>query len=129
MNDNICTRCGAPFPAPPKVGPTGYAVTSTGAKICYPCSDADEIKTLLKRGAVFCAYLSSDGQHITTWPGGILGEVIWSKPCKLTRRSWTHGTGYRSVRIRDVHGNYWSGRGSPGIFIRLRPVNKPRRGA
>lgn len=73
------------------------------------------------RSATFCAYLSEDGQRVTTWSGGTLGTVVASKPCKLTRRSWTHSADeYRSWTVRDVHGAYWYGRGSPGISIRLR---------
>jgi hypothetical protein len=44
----------------------------------------------------------------------------------LTRQSWTHGKDYRTINARDVHGNYWTGRGSPGICINLRPIKAPK---
>ena len=119
---SVCS-CGHPPTAQP-IGScgTGYARTRDGRTLCYACADAAEREELRSRSGVFCAYLSSDGQRATTWTGGTLGTVVSSRPCKLTRRSYTHDASeYRSVTVRDVHGAYWHGRGSPGISIRLRP--------
>ncbi len=120
-----CSRCNAPFPTLQAgiCGGAGYATLPNGRKICYPCADAiarDEIKPHDKQ---FYGYVSSDGKSITTWSGGKLGTVIASRPCKLTRQSFTHSPkSYRSIRMRDESGNDWSGRGSPGIVIKMRPV-------
>ncbi len=60
---------------------------------------------------------------VVIWTGGKLMTVVSSRPCKLTRQSFTHDRrSYRSVRARDIHGGEWIGRGSDGICIKLRPV-------
>ena len=77
---------------------------------------------MLKRRPVI-AYLSMDGRRVTTWTGGTLGRVVYARPCKLSRLSnWHSDKTFRSVRVVDVHGGAWSGRGSPGVAIKLRPV-------
>jgi hypothetical protein len=103
---------------------SGYALTPKphDRMVCYICADAQQREDLRDRSRSFGAYLASDGRTIATWTGGELGRVIWSNPCTLTRRSFWHDSrSYRSVRVRDVHGAYWFGRGSPGVCITLRP--------
>ena len=105
---------------------TGYARTHDGREICYECADDEQRAHLLDREPT-CAYLSTDGESVTTWSGGELGRVTWSRPARLTRQSFTHDRrSYRSVNVRDVHGNFWTGRGSPGVLIRLRPMKAPK---
>lgn len=84
--------------------------------------DIRERRELLDRSKPFFAYLSGDGKRLTGWKGNILGTVIWRRPCKLTRRSWMHGEYIDAVRIHDVHGGLWYGRGSPGIAIKIFPT-------
>ena len=109
-----------------------FVITTDGFTFNYATSQDDEIlsdegvdirerRALLDRSTPFTAYLSSDGQRLTGWKGNWLGTVVDWNPCKLTRMSFTHGKSYRSVRIRDVHGALWYGRGSPGVCITLRP--------
>ena len=100
---------------------SNYARDSAGNVFSDEGVDILERRELLERSQPFGCYLSSDGRHVTGWKGNILGTVIDSRPCKLPRYSFTHGKDYRSVRVRDVHGGLWYGRGSPDIFIRLRP--------
>jgi len=112
---------------PSEHGPhtTGTAHTQDGREICWTCADAEQVASLKDRKPTG-GYLSSDGTTITTWTGGELARVTWSRSCKLTRQSWTHGKDYRTINARDVHGNYWTGRGSPGICINLRPIKAPK---
>lgn len=119
-----CAECKTLLPVYPvgHVGGTGYTAWQ-GKKICYSCSDKREAEYMKDRSRPYVAYLSRDGKTITTWPGGKLGDVVTSTPCKLTRPSLTHSAeSYRSIRVRDIHGKEWSGRGSSGICIRLHPV-------
>lgn len=78
-------------------------------------------RELLDRSKPFCCYLSSDGKHVTGWKGNILGDVTYSRTIRLTRASFTHGSTIQCVRVRDVHGGYWYGRGNAGIAIKLFP--------
>lgn len=120
-----CTNCGAAFPVfpPGHSGASGYAITpgpeGREVKICYDCADKAQRADLV--GATrFTGYLSGDGERFTTWTGGELGKVVASRPCKLTRQSFTHDRRtYRSVRVVDVWGKVWFGRGSPGIVLTL----------
>jgi len=119
-----CSKCGKPFPVYPAghVGGTGYAVKNDGSKICYPCADAEQLEALKARKPTG-AYLSGDGKNITTWTGGILASVTVSKPCRITGNGvFNNPKSYRSIRAKDLHGNLWAGRGSPGVHISLRPV-------
>jgi len=113
-------------PSPHSNFTTGTARTPDGREICWTCADAEQVAALLDRKPTG-GYLSGDGQTVTTWTGGTLGRVTWSRPCTLSRMSYTHDRkSYRSVNVRDVHGNYWTGRGSPGVCIRLRPIKAPK---
>jgi len=117
----VCAICGAE--CVPSGCSTGYATTPDNKRICYKCADARQREELKDRSKPFCAYLSSDGQKVTTWTGGELMTVTSSKPCQLSRVSFTHDMkSFRSIRARDVHGGLWFGRGSAGIVIKLRPV-------
>lgn len=120
----VCHACRAVHVLPGTVkanpgGGAGYAITPDEQMICYPCADASE-RDRLKTAEAFGAYLSRDGKRVTTWTGGELGQVTRWNYCRLTRRSNWHGTDYRTVRVVDVHGAQWHGRGSPGIAIKLR---------
>jgi hypothetical protein len=115
-----CADCGKTFPVQTSGG-TGYARTADGKTICYACADIRERAELKDRSKPFCAYLSSDGQRVTTWTGGELMRVTYSRPCRLTRQSFTHSReSFRSICATDCHGGQWYGRGSPGIVIKLR---------
>lgn len=118
-----CAKCNAVCPPPSGgCGAAGYAVKADGSKICYACADAIERELLKDRSCSFVAYLSSDGATVTTWTGGKLMTVTASRPCRLSRQSFTHNrNSFRSVRARDIHGAMWCGRGSAGVAIKLRP--------
>lgn len=118
-----CSKCKEVKPVGTSGG-TGYARVNDGKDlVCYACADAMQREDLRDRSKPFCAYVASDGASITTWTGGKLMSVVESRPCRLTRMSFTHDrNSYRSIRARDVHGGEWVGRGSAGIVIKLRPV-------
>lgn len=99
-----------------------YASDGKGNIVSDEGVNIRERRELLDRSKPIGYYLSSDGKSVTGWKGNILGTVIDSRHCELTRISFTHDRdSYRSVRVRDVHGSEWYGRGSPGIAITLRP--------
>lgn len=111
----VCADCKQTF-----TGKTRHGLSSSDEMICYVCCNARDLQTM-KTDDRFAGYLSCDGKQFTTWTGDLLGHVIDSRPCKLTRPSFTHDQhSYRSVRVRDVHGREWYGRGSAGIAITLR---------
>lgn len=121
-----CAECGGVKPTGGHGCGTGYARDSRNRLVCYSCADAQQRAELRDHSRPFCAYVSGDGRRVTTWTGGTLGLVTSSTPCRLTRRSWVHGASFASVRVRDVHGGLWFGRGSPGVAISLRPCKARR---
>jgi hypothetical protein len=112
-----CAQCAKVLP-----DTESHALTRDDEMICYACATAHDVESL-KSSDRFTGYLSNDCREWTTWTGDILGTVIQSNPCKLTRPSFTHDRqSYKSVRVRDVHGAQWHGRGSNGIVCTLRKV-------
>ena len=119
MSKKACSDCGAPFVASDCT--PGYATLQNRRRVCYLCCDKRQREDFKDRSEPFFAYLAGD--KITTWTGGHLMNVTRSRPCRLTRLSFTHEKrGYRSIHAVDVHGGHWSGRGSDGIAIKLHPV-------
>lgn len=116
-----CAETGKQFTAAADGISTNYARDNQGNVFSDEGVDIRERRELLDRSKPYFAYLSSDGKRITGWKGNTLGTVIYSRPCKLSRMSFTHGKDYQSVFVRDVHGGTWYGRSSPGVCITLRP--------
>lgn len=117
----VCAETGKPFVIASDGFTFNYATNDSGQVFSDEGVRIRESRELLNRSKPFTCYLSSDGKHVTGWKGNILGTVIRSNPCTLTRRShWHDSSTYRSVRIVDIHGNQWHGRGSAGIIIHLR---------
>lgn len=82
--------------------------------------DKSQRRALLDRSRPFVCYMASDGKQVGGWKGNVLGQIISTNIVALTRWSYVHGSTIRSVRVRDVHGGLWYGRGSPGVAITLR---------
>lgn len=88
---------------------------------------ADEVRAWY-RGSPrkYAAYLSGDGQHVTTWMGDILAVVTRSR---TTARRGFYGSRTTTTYINAVDdaGRWWSGRG-PGrnMYIRLTRIKGPR---
>jgi hypothetical protein len=113
-----CADCGPrPLETSGNACGTGYAIYGDDTMICYACADARQRAELLDRSGPFSCYVSSDGRTVTTWTGGKLGDVVSS--------SLGGGFGDRMlhVRVRDVHGGLWHGKGAgAGMSIRLRAM-------
>lgn len=116
-----CTETGKTFTAEQQGCTFNYATNAQGQVFSDEGVAIRERRELLDRSKPFGCYLSTDGRLVTGWKGNMLGAVAWWNPCELTRRSYTHGESYRSVHVVDVHGAHWHGRGSPGVYITLRP--------
>jgi hypothetical protein len=97
---------------------TGYGTDAQGKRHCYNCCTALDLATMRDTGRID-AYLSSDGETITTWPGGILARVT-------SEREGSAGGFLRGVTVTRVDaiaddGSLWYGRGpGRGMYIRLR---------
>jgi hypothetical protein len=117
----ICAETGKTFVAARDGITTNYARDDHGNVFSDEGVNIRERRELLDRTRPFVCYLSSDGKHVTGWKGNVLGDVTCSRTIPLTRVSFTHGRTIQSVRVRDVHGGYWYGRGNAGIAIKLFP--------
>lgn len=117
-----CADCALLIPPPlPHATGTGYAILPDERKICYACADNRQREELKDRKP-FVAYVAGHGKTITTWTGGVLALITRSTTCRLTRQSFIHGKTIQCIHARDIHGGHWTGRGNPGLAIKLRPV-------
>lgn len=124
MDQTTCADCGATFPSPPVGigGPSGYAIRWNGDRICYPCSDA-YARAAFAVFDVFVAYVSCNGESITTWPGGFLARIT----CMSRIRSG-FGDAQYSVDAVAPDGSQWYGRNAgAGMSIRLRRKKSRRK--
>ena len=99
-----CGHESAPRPEPGKGGGVGYARSSDGRTLCYPCAD-DAQRADRDRSNDFVGYLSaSHSKEITTWTGGLLARVT-------STHSGRAGFGGRSLHVeaRDERGGEWYG--------------------
>lgn len=102
---------------------TGYAVTQTDDFICYACADQNQRADLItSRDGPIYAYVASNGKTVTTWTGGKLGDIVGYGE---SRAGW-HGSTIAYFRVRDIHGQWWQGRGcGRGMACTLRPMKTP----
>jgi len=113
-----CHETGKAFTAARAGCSYNYARDDKGNVYSDEGVDLREKRRLLDRSTPFVCYLSSDMKHITGWKGNILGRVVsFSRSRTGFGGSWiTH------VRVVDVHGGKWHGKGAgEGMVIRLRP--------
>ena len=116
--------CGHPAtPDTCGTGATGYAIEpSTGATMCYPCSDERE-RELMTRANTFVAYVSTDGRALTTWPGGHLATIDPADAHQHGQRVYTPSGGMWTRYVwhaTDIDGGRWTGvNGGPGLVIRV----------
>lgn len=113
----IACDCGHTVTVPEGNGGTGYGMTPDGKTICYACCHKRDVEELKDRSKPFVGYVSGDRQHITNWPGGQLMAIATSHMVPNP-----FGGTLLWVRARDVHGQWWSGKGTgAGMIIRLHP--------
>lgn len=104
--------CGHPL-SPHSAVTTGYAELD-GRRVCYDCADAHERAALLTERRMV-AYLSGDGERLTTWTGGLLANVTRRH---VARNNFSRD-GIVKFRAVDVHGQRWYGT-SPGCGMYAR---------
>lgn len=108
----ICDRCG-------KASMPGSYGRIAHAMYCYDCCHAMDVEQLLDRSKPFTGYLSSDGKRFTNWSGHRIGTIVY----RSTSRTGWHGSEITHVRILDVHGGLWHGKGAgPGMCLTIRPM-------
>lgn len=113
-----CCDCGAVRLFRLKGG-TGYARVDGNQLCCYECADARQREDLRDQSKPFYAYVSGDGRKVITWNGGELGTVY---NYAESSSGW-RGSTIARFRVRDVHGNYWQGRGGGrGMCCTLRKL-------
>jgi hypothetical protein len=135
-----CAECGTDYyPDTPAArgetcGAAGYVVRTDGARICYSCAHAEELRHIdemcraPKRDSRIIGYLDADSGRVTVanWVGRALplsGRVTGvSRLRPGAPGSWISDRRV-SVRLRGPHGTEWIGRGyGKGCSIVLRPT-------
>jgi len=113
-----CAETGKQFIAAVDGCSTNYATDNSGHVFSDEGVNIRERRGLLDRSQPFFCYLRGDGKHVTGWKGNILGDVTQSS----TARTGWHGSELTYVRVIDVHGGRWHGKGAGrGMCIVLRP--------
>jgi hypothetical protein len=114
-----CAETGKQFTAARDGCSYNYARNSAGDIISDEGVHIREVRGLLDRTQPFGGYLSGDGRTFTGWKGNRLGDVIHAS---YSRTGW-HGAWITHVRVRDIHGAMWHGKGAGrGMCITLRPM-------
>lgn len=117
-----CSSCWLELPTDHTPVGTGYAYDRTGNLVCYACCTKQDIENLKDQSRPFYAYVSCDGATLGNWTGAALGNV---HAYTESRTGWNGGTIAR-FHVRDVHGQWWQGRGmGKGMCCTLRKMNKP----
>ena len=112
-----CSETGAQFIAARDGCSVNYARNNAGDIFSDAGVDIRERRELSNRKGPFFCYVSSDMRHVTGWKGNKLGEIV--------SRCIGGGFGGKMlhVRVRDVHGGMWHGKGAgAGMCITLRPM-------
>ena len=111
-----CAETGKQFIAADDGCSVNFAWSSTGEVLSDEGVDIRERRELLDRSRPFFCYVSGDGKHVTGWKGNVLGDVV------RTGRGGGFGGRMLYVRVRDVHGGRWHGKGAgEGMSIKLWP--------
>lgn len=119
----LCSTCWHHLPVQSNGLGTGYGSDNESRLHCYQCCGKRDREALKDRSCPFFAYVSSDGRSVSNWPGAPLGAV---HDYAEHRTGW-HGSTQARFRVRDVHGQWWSGRGpGRGMYCTLRPMKTPR---
>jgi hypothetical protein len=121
----VCAETGRAFIAARDGITTNYARDAAGNVYSDEGVDIRQRRELLDRSRPFYCYLSGDGRTVTGWKGNVLGYVralsVDSRHSGLARCRMTR------IRVQDVHGAWWHGRGAgTGMAVTLRPMKTPR---
>ena len=112
----VCAETGKAFTAQADGCSRNYAFARDGSIISDEGVDIREKREMLDRSLPFTCYLSSDCRHVTGWKGNHLGDVVKATE---SRTGW-HVSYLTHIIARDVHGNYWHGKGAgKGMCIKL----------
>lgn len=127
MLDFLCVDC-RQMKSVQTDGGTGYATlvgpdaSDVNHVACYTCADVRERRDMASAER-FVAYLSSDGRRVTSWSGGTLADVVWSRGVRMP--GFGGGDAATFIRARAADGSTWSGRGpGRGMYVRLRRVGR-----
>lgn len=115
-----CAETGRAFVVARDGCSVNYAITQAGEILSDKGVHIREMRGLLDRTRPFGCYISSDAKHVTGWKGNELGTIVHASRVALAKWSHWHGSHILHVRVRDVHGAMWRGRGSPGMCVTLR---------
>ena len=114
----VCAETGKRFIAARDGCSFNYARSPSGEILSDEGVHLRAVRALRERSRPVAGYLSGDGKHFTGWKGDKLGDVVR----ETTSRGW-HGGAQSCIRVVDVHGGVWHGRGAGrGMSITLRPV-------
>jgi hypothetical protein len=124
VNDNpkvgdmlTCAETGKAFTVESDGFTFNYARNSRGEFFSDEGVHTGEVREMLDRSRPMSGYLSGDGKTFTGWKGNKLGTVT-QEGC--SRSGW-HGSSITYVRVTDVHGGLWYGKGAGrSMYITLR---------
>ena len=112
-----CSETGKQFVAANVGCSTNYATDNEGNFYSDEGVNIRERNALLDRSKPFGCYLSCDGKSVTGWKGNILGTVTLETS---SRNGW-QGSEITHIRVIDVHGKQWHGKGAGrGMYITIR---------
>ena len=101
-----------------------YATNRGGKIFSDEGVDIRERRELLDRTKSFFCYLAGDGKTVGGWKGNILGIVTSER----TSRTGFYGSELTHIRVEDVHGGLWYGKGAGrGICVTLNPARHPQK--
>lgn len=117
-----CAETGKQFIAQLDGCSSNYASDREGRVYSEEGAGIRERRDMLDRSKPFGCYVSIDGRSVTGWKGNKLGDIIGGLTAPPRGSLQPH-----RFRVRDVHGNWWAGRGAgTGMFCTLRPMKPPR---
>jgi hypothetical protein len=113
-----CAETGKQFIAARDGCTTNYATNDAGEVFSDEGVHIRDMREFSHRaGPVFC-YLGEHCATVTGWKGNVLGNVTR----KSVSRTGFHGSTITHVRVRDLHGKNWHGKGAgPCMCITLHP--------
>lgn len=116
-----CTETGKQFTGASDGCTVNYARDAEGNIYSDEGVEIREKRELLDRTKPFFCYLSGDGKNVTGWKGNVLGKVTQETKGGGFGNSLTH------IRITDIHGNTWYGKGAGrGMCITLRATKQTK---